>query len=308
MQLLSGNTNIDFMGKGRLALILSVAVLAICLLSLLFRGMNFGLDFTGGTVIELGYPRPVDIGEIRDSLRKAGFEEAQAQHFGTASDVMIRIAPREGVDSAEMSSRVLQTLETADSGVEMRRVEYVGPQVGEELVNDGGLAMLYSLLGILIYVTLRFEWRLALGTIAATIHDVVFTIGIFSLLQLEFDLTVLAAVLAVIGYSVNDTVVVLDRIRENFRKMRKGTVMEIMNAAINQTLSRTLMTSLTTLLAVIALFFFGGPVIHNFALALIIGVVVGTYSSIYIASYTALRLGLDRADLVPKPKEVDERP
>ena len=222
--------------------------------------------------------------------------------------MLIRIAPREGVDSAAISSQILRALESADPGVSMRRVEYVGPQVGDELVNDGGLAMLYAMIGILIYVTLRFEWRLALGTIAATLHDVVFTIGMFSLLHLEFDLTVLAAVLAVIGYSVNDTVVVLDRIRENFRKMRKGTVIEIMNAAINQTLSRTVMTSMTTLLAVIALFFFGGPVIHNFALALIVGVVVGTYSSVYIASYTALLLGLNREDLVPKPKEVDERP
>lgn len=310
MRLLSGTTNIDFLTWGRSALIGSAVVLAVCLLSLLlFRGLNFGLDFTGGTVIEVGYPQPVAVADVRATLAGAGFGEAQAQHFGTSSDVLIRIAPREGLNSADLSSRLLQALQAAEPGVQMRRVEFVGPQVGDELVNDGGLAMLYALIGILIYVTLRFEWRLAVGTLAATIHDVVFTIGVFSLLGIEFDLTVLAAVLAVIGYSVNDTVVVLDRIRENFRKMRKGTTVEIMNASINQTMARTLMTSLTTLLAVFALFLFGGPVIHNFALALIIGVVVGTYSSIYIASYTALLLGLSREDLLAKPKEeADQRP
>jgi preprotein translocase subunit SecF len=217
--------------------------------------------------------------------------------------------PSEGRNSAELSSDVLRALKLQDAGAEMRRVEFVGPQVGQELVEDGGLAMLYALIGIMIYVTLRFEWRLALGTIVATIHDVVFTIGLFSLLQIEFDLTVLAAVLAVIGYSVNDSVVVLDRIRENFRKMRRESTSEIMNASINQTLTRTLMTSLTTLLAVIILYLFGGPVIANFALALIIGVIVGTYSSIYIASAMALQLGVSREDLLPKPKEeADARP
>ena len=309
MQLLSEKTNIDFMGKGRIALIMSVAVLAVCLISLLIRGMNFGLDFTGGTLIEVGYPRPVEIADVRRTLAETGFAGAQTQHFGTSSDVLIRIAPREGLNSAEVSSQILRALQAVDPGAQMRRVEFVGPQVGDELVNDGGLAMLYALIGILIYVTLRFEWRLAVGTIAATVHDVVFTIGIFSLFRLEFDLTVLAAVLAVIGYSVNDTVVVLDRIRENFRKMRKGTTPEIMNASINQTLARTLMTSMTTLLAVFALYFFGGPVIQNFSLALIIGILVGTYSSIYIASYTALLLGVSREDLMPQLKEeVDSRP
>jgi preprotein translocase subunit SecF len=311
MHTLIKETHVDFMSKGRLALILSMAVLVICVLSLLVRGLSLGLDFTGGTIIEVGYPGPIDVPVVRETLQKAGFSDAQTQHFGTSSDVLIRIAPREGLNSADISSQVLHALQQGENGadVEMRRVEFVGPQVGDELVEDGGLAMLYALIGILIYVTLRFEWRLAVGTIAATIHDVVFTIGVFSLFQIEFDLTVLAAVLAVIGYSVNDTVVVLDRIRENFRKMRKGSVAEVMNASINQTLSRTLMTSLTTLLAVVVLFLFGGPVMRDFSLALIIGIVVGTYSSIYIASAGALLLGLSREDLLPRAKEeVDSRP
>ncbi len=311
MQLLSGNTNINFMGKGKLALSLSVLVLAGCVVSLLIRGMNLGLDFTGGSVIEVSYPASVEIPLVRDTLQKAGFGDAQTQHFGTSSEVLIRIPPRQGLNSADLSNQVINALKVMEGGaaVEMRRVEFVGPQVGGELVEQGGLAMLIALLGILIYVAFRFEWRLAVGTIAATVHDVVFTVGVFSLLQIEFDLTVLAAVLAVIGYSVNDTVVVLDRIRENFRRMRKETTLEVMNSAINQTLSRTLMTSVTTLLAVIVLYFFGGPAMRGFSIAMIIGIVVGTYSSIYIASATALYLGVSREDLLPKAKaEVDGLP
>ena len=309
MRFIPESTNIDFLGRRKLALILSILVMIVCAGSLLLRGMNLGLDFTGGTVLEVSYPTAVDIGNVREALSAAGFNDAQAQHFGTASEILIRIAPREGLNTADISTKALNALQTADSEVQMRRVEFVGPQVGDELVEDGGLAMLYALIGILIYIWLRFEWRLAVGTIAATIHDVVFTIGVFSIFQLDFDLTVLASVLAVIGYSVNDTVVVLDRIRENFRKMRKGSPVEVMNASINQTLSRTLMTSLTTLLAVIILFVFGGPAVHNFALALIIGIVVGTYSSIYIASAVALMLGLSREDLLPRAKEeADDRP
>lgn len=308
MQLLSGNTNIDFMSKGKLCLSLSIAVLLLCIGSLVVRGMNFGLDFTGGTVIEASYSAPVEIPQIRGALEKAGFADSQTQHFGTSSDVLIRIAPRSELNSAQISDQVLAALK--DTGqVEMRRVEFVGPQVGEELVAEGSLAMLVAMLGILFYVMFRFEWRLALGTIAATFHDVVFTIGIFSVFQIEFDLTVLAAVLAVIGYSVNDTVVVLDRIRENFRRMRKETTYEVMNASINQTLSRTIMTSMSTLLAVIVLYFFGGQTTRNFSLAMIFGILVGTYSSIYIASASAWLLGLSREDLLPKAKEaLDERP
>lgn len=307
-KILTNETNIDFLSRGKLALIMSVVVLLLCLLSLATRGMNLGLDFTGGTVLEVGYPEPVDVPVVRDALHAAGFPDAQVQHFGTSREVLVRIAPREDTNAAELSNRMLDALRAGEPAVEMRRVEFVGPQVGDELMEDGALAALYALIGILIYVALRFEWRLAVGTIAATIHDVVVVVGIFSLFRIEFDLTVLAAVLAVIGYSVNDSVVVLDRIRENFRKMRRGSSMEIMNAAINQTMSRTIITSGTTLMVIFVLFFLGGPVINHFALAMIIGIVVGVYSSIYIAGATALYLGLSRDDLLPRAREVDDRP
>ncbi len=306
------NTNIDFLRWRKLAMGWSIAVLLIAVGSLLVQGMNLGLDFTGGTVIEVQYPAPVEIPKVRETLTKAGFGDAQTQHFGTSHDVLIRIPPRGGQrNAATLSNDVLHALQGAEggAGATLARAEFVGPQVGQELVEQGGLAALGALAGILIYVMFRFEWRLAVGTIAATVHDVIFTIGWFSLLQLEFDLTVLAAVLAVIGYSVNDTVVVLDRIRENFRKRRKGSAAEIMNLSINETLSRTTMTSFVTLLSVIVLYFFGGVVMHGFSVAMIVGIVVGTYSSIYIASASALYLGISREDLLPRAREaVDDQP
>ncbi len=305
------NTNIDFLRWRQLAMIWSVTVLLIAVGSLLIRGMSLGLDFTGGTVIEVQYPQPVEIPKVRETLARAGFGDAQTQHFGTARDVLIRIPPREQGNAATLSNDVLHALQGAEggAGATLARAEFVGPQVGQELVEQGGLAALGALAGILLYVMFRFEWRLAVGTIAATVHDVIFTIGWFSLFQIEFDLTVLAAVLAVIGYSVNDTVVVLDRIRENFRKRRKGSAMEIMNASINETLSRTIMTSVATLLSVIVLYFLGGVVMHGFSIAMIVGILVGTYSSIYIASATALYLGVSREDLLPRAKETaDDRP
>lgn len=305
------DTHIDFLSKGKLAIGLSVAVLLIGLGALLIRGLNLGLDFTGGTAIEVRYPQPVDIPQVRETLAKAGFDNAQAQHFGTSRDVLIRIPPREQADAAALSNQVLAALQAAEGGggVTLARAEFVGPQVGQELAEQGGLAALGAMIGILIYIMFRFEWRLALGTIAATVHDVLFTVGWFALFQIEFDLTVLAAVLAVIGYSVNDTVVVLDRIRENFRKRRKGSTMEIMNFSINETLARTIMTSFATLLSVLVLYFLGGTVMRGFSIAMIVGIVVGTYSSIYIASATALYLGVSREDLLPRAKETaDERP
>jgi len=305
------NTNIDFLRWRKVAMIWSVAVLVIAVGSLLIRGISLGLDFTGGTVIEVQYPQPVEIPKVRETLANAGFGDAQAQHFGTSRDVLIRIPPRQQGNAATLSNDVLHALQGAEGGVgaTLARAEFVGPQVGQELVEQGGLAALGALAGILLYVMFRFEWRLAVGTITATVHDVIFTVGWFSLFQLEFDLTVLAAVLAVIGYSVNDTVVVLDRIRENFRKRRKGSAQEIMNLSINETLSRTVMTSVVTLLSVIVLYFFGGAVMHGFSVAMIIGIVVGTYSSIYIASATALYLGISREDLLPRAREAaDDRP
>ena len=281
---------------------LSAGLLAVSLLSLAVRGLDFGIDFTGGTLIEVGYPAPVELQPIREALRGAGFEEAAVQHFGTVRDVLVRLAPRAELSRAELSSEVLGVLQ-AQEGVELRRVEFVGPQVGEELTEQGGLAMLIALFGILVYVWLRFEYRFALGAIAALVHDVVITLGFFSVLGLEFDLTVLAAVLAVIGYSLNDTIVVFDRVRENFRRIRRGSTEEVMNRSLNQTLARTLMTSLTTLLVLAALFILGGELIRGFAAALVVGVLIGTYSSIYVASVAALALGVSRADLLPVKKE-----
>jgi preprotein translocase subunit SecF len=310
MRELIRDTRIDFMRHGRVALIISGTLVLLAIVLFVVRGMSWGLDFTGGTMVEVGYPESVAIPEVRATLAAAGFDDAQAQHFGTSREVLIRIPPRGELDSADLSGQVLAALRGDNPDVEMRRVEFVGPQVGEELVEQGGLAMLYALIGIMIYVTLRFEWRLALGTIMALSHDALIVIGLFSLFQIEFDLTVLAAILAIIGYSVNDSVVVLDRIRENFRRMRKGTILDIVNASVNQTLSRTVVTSGTTLLAVLALLFLGGPVMNNFALALMIGVLVGTYSSIYVATAGAVWLGLKREDMIPpKPKqEVDDMP
>ncbi len=306
------DTNIDFMGKRRVAATFSIVLVLASLVSIFVRGLNLGVDFTGGTVVEISAPKAIDLEAVRGAMSKAGFGEAMVQYFGSAHDVLIRLAPREGMTSAEISTKVLEGLHKFYPGkVEMRRIEFVGPQVGDELTEDGGLAMLYALLGILVYVAVRFEKRFAAGSVIALIHDVIITIGIFSMLQLEFDLSVLAAILAVIGYSLNDTIVVFDRIRENFRKLRKESTIEVLNLSINQTLSRTVITSLTTLLVLIALFFLGGEIIHGFALALIIGVVVGTYSSIYIASTSVLALGVSKADLMPVVKEgqeVDDRP
>lgn len=303
MDIIKHNLAIDFMGKRRIAAAVSVLLVVIAIGSIVTRGFNFGIDFTGGTLIEVGYPQPVDLADIRPLLENSGYADARVQHFGTARDVLIRIALREGKGSAKLSEDVLAALRQQDPDVSMRRVEFVGPQVGEELTEQGGLAMIYALIGILIYIMVRFHMRFAPGAILALIHDVLIIMGIFSLWQLDFDLTVLAALLAVIGYSLNDTIVVFDRIRENFRKMRKGTSIEIFNTSLNQTLSRTLMTSLTTLVVVISLFVFGGKVIHSFALALMLGVVVGTYSSIYVASAVTLVLGVSKADLMQSRKD-----
>ncbi len=309
MQLFNKTTEINFLGVRKAAVAISVLLIVISLASLFVRGLNLGIDFTGGTLIEVGYPQPAELVEVRETLASAGFDDAVVQHFGTSREVLVRVPPREGLNSAELSTRILRVLQHQEGvgDIKMRRVEFVGPQVGDELTNDGGLAMLYALIGVLIYVALRFEYRFAVGSVAALIHDVVITLGIFSLLQLDFDLTVLAAILAIIGYSLNDTIVVFDRIRENFIKLRTGTPFEVMNISINQTMARTLMTSFTTLLVVVALFVFGGELIHGFATALLIGVIVGTYSSIYVASSAALALGVSKMDLMPVEKEGAEQ-
>jgi preprotein translocase subunit SecF len=294
----------NFMGIRKFALTISAILMLISLASLVVNKLNVGIDFTGGSVIEIGYPKSVELEPIRLELGKAGFADAVVQHFGSAKEVLIRLVPQEGQNKAELSTQVITLLEKLEgTKLDVRRVDFVGPQVGKELTEDGGLAVLYALIAILVYVSLRFEYRFSLGAVAALIHDVVITLGVFSILQLDFDLTVLAAILAVIGYSLNDTIVVFDRIRENFRKIRKKTSLEITNTSINQTISRTLMTSFTTLLVLFALYFFGGEVIQSFALALIIGVFVGTYSSIYVASATALLLGISREDLLVTEKD-----
>jgi preprotein translocase subunit SecF len=304
MELFKKTTHIDFLSRRKIAYLVSLALILVSFASLGLRGLNFGIDFTGGTLVELGYASDVDLGGVRQTLAANGYDGAIVQHFGTARDVLIRLAPRADVSSADLSTEVVRTLQqAADGTVELRRVEFVGPQVGDELTEAGGLAMLYALAGILIYVGFRFEYRFALGAVAALVHDVIIVLGFFSLLQVDFDLSVLAAVLAVIGYSLNDTIVVFDRIRENFRRMRKGSAVEVINGSVNQTLSRTLMTSGTTLLVLLALYFVGGEVIRSFALALIVGIVVGTYSSIYVASPVTLLLGISRADMLEVKKE-----
>jgi len=303
MKLLKEKLNIDFMGKRKLAVIFSSIMIVVSIASLAIQGLNLGVDFTGGTLVEVGYDGTVELESIRSSLAASEFGEATVQYFGSASDVLIRVAPREGVNTVEISGLILGLLRSGGQAVEMRRVEFVGPQVGEELTEDGGLAMLYALLGILIYVALRFQMRFSFGAIAALVHDVIITIGVFSVLQMDFDLTVLAALLAVIGYSLNDTIVVFDRIRENFHKMRKAPPIEVMNASLNQTLNRTIVTSVTTLLVLMALFLVGGEIIHGFSTALIIGVLIGTYSSIFIASPVTLALGITKEDLMAVEKE-----
>ena len=293
------DTKFNFMGRRKMAYVFSAALIATSIFGLMANGLNLGIDFTGGTLVELGYESDADLDGIRTALGDSEFGDATVQAFGSASDVLIRLPQTEGASDADVSTRVLEILPEA----EMRRIEFVGPQVGEELTEDGALAMLYALGGILVYVMIRFTWKFAAGAIAALVHDVVVVLGFFALTGLEFDLPVLAAILAVIGYSLNDTIVVFDRIRENFRRMRKNQSEEIINTSLNQTLSRTLITSLTTLLVLLALFFLGGELIHAFATALMVGVVVGTYSSIYVASTTTLTLGVEKADLMPVEKE-----
>jgi preprotein translocase subunit SecF len=285
----------------------SALLLIVSIISLGLQGLKLGIDFTGGTLIEVGYQQTADLEDIRTKLASANYEGTNVQYFGSDTEVLIQLEPQ-SISSSQLSSSIIKML---GEGIDVRRVEFVGPKVGEELTNDGGLALLYALIGILIYVAFRFEYRFALGSITALVHDVIITLGVFSIFQIAFDLTVLAAILAVIGYSLNDTIVVFDRIRETFLSTRRIEPIPIVNDALNQTLTRTLMTSLTTLLVLLALFYLGGEVIHSFAGALIIGVVIGTYSSIFVASSMILALGISKEDMLPsekEKKEIDARP
>jgi preprotein translocase subunit SecF len=303
MQLLKLSDTVNFMRLRVPAMVLSTVLILGSFVSLGVNSLNWGLDFTGGTLIEVGYEDSANLESIRAQLNNADFEDAIVQNFGSSQEVLIRIAPRDGVKAVTIGNQVVDALRADGTTVDMRRIEFVGPNVGEELTEQGGLAMLVALICILVYVAMRFEWRFALGSVSALAHDVILTLGLFSVLQIEFDLTVLAAVLAVIGYSLNDTIVVSDRIRENFRKIRKGEPIDIINTSLTQTLNRTIITSLTTVLVLVALFYKGGALIHGFATALLFGVVVGTYSSVYIASSVALALGISKEDLMPPQVE-----
>jgi preprotein translocase subunit SecF len=307
MQIMKETTHFNFMGKRKIAAVFSVLLVLASLASLFKQGLNLGIDFTGGTIIELAYQDEAKLDNIRTTLKEGGFNDAAVQNFGSIRDILIYMPVIATKNMADLSNEVLAVLQKDSAEpIDVRRVEFVGPQVGEELTEDGGLAMLYALIGILIYVSFRFEYRFAIGSVVALIHDVIITLGLFSLFRLEFDLTVLAAILAVIGYSLNDTIVVFDRIRETFLRKRKGDSIDIVNSALNDTLSRTLMTSGTTLLVVFSLYWFGGTVIHDFAIALLVGIVVGTYSSIYIASTVVLAMGVSKADLMPPEKPEGE--
>ena len=293
------------MGRRKLAVLLSAILIVVSIGSLITRGLNLGVDFTGGLLVEVGYTEAADLDAIRGQLSAADYEGAQVQNFGSANDVLIRMLPTDDLDTAKLGEQILGVLQEGDASVALRRIEFVGPQVGEELTERGGTAMIFALLMILAYIMFRFQWKFAVGSVAALVHDVLIVLGIFSVLQLPFDLSVLAAVLAVIGYSLNDTIVVFDRIRENFRHIRRGTAEAIMNTSINQMLGRTVITSLTTLLVLFALFLLGGEAVRGFSTALIIGIVVGTYSSIYTASAAALALNVTPEDLLDNNDEED---
>ncbi|MFC1689099.1 protein translocase subunit SecF [Pseudomonadota bacterium] len=306
MRFLDKKTNFDFMGKRKIAFVVSAILIVLSITALVTRDLNFGLDFTGGTLIEVSYPAAPQISDVRSNLSDAGMNDAVVQTFGAATEIVVRIPPRddENESDAELSTIVLAALQQGVEGeVAMRRVEFVGPQVGDELTEQGILAVVYALIGIFLYVMIRFQWRFSVGAVAALVHDIIITMGVLAAVQVEFDLTVVAALLAVIGYSLNDTIVLFDRIRENFPKLRKANSLEVVNISVNQTLSRTLMTSITTLLVLAALFIFGGEIINAFAFTLIVGVMVGTYSSIYVASTTLLELGVSKFDLLAVEKE-----
>lgn len=285
----------NFMGIRKYAVIFSAILLSVSAWSLYTQGLALGLDFSGGTQIEVGYEQPANVGKLREKLSAAGFDNPVVVHFGSETDVLIRL---QGEPDQKLAEQIVEVLKGDDQQIELRRVDYVGPQIGEELREDGGLGMLTALAVVMLYVAIRFQLKFSIAAVLALIHDVIITLGIFSLARFEFDLTVLAAVLAVVGYSLNDTIVVSDRIRENFRKIRKASAIEVINESLSQTLWRTINTSVTTMLVLLALFFIGGELIHNFAIALMIGVGIGTYSSIYVAATVMLGLNVDREDLL----------
>lgn len=313
MRLIKDKPNIDFLSRSRrnIAVGMSILLIVISITSFAVRGLNLGIDFTGGVLLQVRYPQDADLTDIRSKLDDAGFERYVVQAFGTPTDVLVRLPPQPGEDSSAIRDRLYGVLSGGDERVELERVELVSAQVGEELTEQGGLALIFALMMIFIYVMFRFQWKFAMGAVAALAHDVIVTIGFFSLTGISFDLSVVAAVLAVIGYSLNDTVVAFDRIRENFTKLRGVSPEESMNTSVNEMLARTIITGLTTLLVLVALFVLGGESVGPFSIALIVGIVIGTYSSIYTASATALMLDVNAKDLLPPeidPALADELP
>ena len=295
----------DFMSKRRIALGLSLVLLSVSIGSFFIQGMNLGLDFTGGSLVEIGFESEIETELVRDHLVDAGFENGTVQYFGSNRDLLIRVPPSIGQEGAQLSDQIYSSISERFPGASLRQASFVGPAVGDELAEDGGLALLAALIVVMIYILFRFTKLFSIGAVTALAHDVVIVLGVFSFFQWTFDLTVLAALLAVIGYSLNDTIVVSDRIRENFRRLAKRSALETVNKSLNQTRGRTLVTSLTTLFVLVSLLIFGGEVIRGFASALTIGVVIGTYSSIYVAASVLLRLGIKREDLlVPETEEV----
>jgi preprotein translocase subunit SecF len=298
--------DIPFMSWGKYTTTISLATFIIAVFFLATKGLNLGVDFTGGTVMEVGYSQAADLSRVRNTLAEIGMSDASVQNFGTSSDVLIRLSSKPEISSAQLSEIVMKALRQDDSTVEMRRVEFVGPQVGEELVENGALALLVVSLGIIAYLAVRFEWKFGVAAIIANLHDVVIILGFFAFFQWEFSLTVLAAVLAILGYSVNESVVVFDRIRENFRKMRKASVAQVIDNAITRTMSRTIITHGCTQMVVCSMLFFGGEALHYFALALTIGILFGIYSAVLVASPIVMLLGVSREDLVKVEKKEKE--
>jgi len=300
-------TTIKFLSIRRITTILSIVLMILSGSSLLIRGLNPGIDFTGGFQIEVSFQEAPEIQQVRLDLSRSGFDDAIVQNSGSATDLMIRTAPREGVDSRKVGNQIIEAVSQSSNNVELLSSEYVSAQVGEELTEQGGLAMIFALIMIMIYIVFRFQWKFSIGAVLALIHDVLITLGIFSFFQLTFDLAVLAAILAVVGYSLNDTIVIFDRIRENFRSMRRSETIEILNSSITQTISRTIITSSTTLMVLLALYFMGGQSLSGFSIALIIGVLIGTYSSIFVASTSVFYLDISTTDLLTsKREEVDD--
>ncbi|MBC8227866.1 MAG: protein translocase subunit SecF [Gammaproteobacteria bacterium] len=298
---------INFLSIRYVTTCLSIILILVSISSLVFRGLNPGIDFTGGFLVEVTYDEAPSIVEVRANLKDAGFSDAIVQNFGSSRDLMIRILPRENLDNKVVGKQILDSLDSSSNSVQLRGSEFVSPQVGEELTEQGGLAMIFALILIMIYIMARFQWKFSIGAVIALVHDVLITLGIFSIFQLSFDLAVLAAILAVVGYSLNDTIVIFDRIRENFRAMRNTETIDILNSSITQTISRTIITSGTTLFVLFALYLIGGKSLEGFSVALIIGVLIGTYSSIFVASITVLYLNVSTTDLiVTKKEEVDD--